>query len=105
YCLEKQPSNPCPLLDSISAIIGYIYLIKSYNMSQTNYSGTKCPKCEASTFELTHDVPHSSDGKQSTYRYYYLRCSKCKTFLSAFDFIAVGGVIEKIAEKLGITLR
>ncbi len=72
--------------------------------SQPNTSNTKCPKCESVQFELVEDIPSAANGAHSNYKYYYLRCSKCKTFLSAFDYIAVSGVINQIAKKIGITI-
>lgn len=60
-------------------------------MARTNYSGTRCPKCEKTSFEVVDDAP-----SESTYRYSYLRCSSCKTFLAAFDFDPVGAIVAVI---------
>ncbi len=73
-------------------------------MVKTNYSGTKCPKCEKSIFDLVEDSPNNSN-----YKYFYLRCSSCKTFLHAFEFLPFAQQIElmnkdlkKIKSHLGI---
>jgi hypothetical protein len=66
----------------------------------TNYSQTKCPKCEQTRFELVEDTPDAAIS--SNYKYYYLRCSSCKTFLSAFDFAAIGALVTKMAAQMGI---
>ena len=63
----------------------------------TNYSGTKCPHCQKNKFETVEDTPNHSN-----YKYTYLRCADCKTFLTAFDFMPIGDLIGKIAVKNGI---
>lgn len=73
-------------------------------MDKTNYSGTKCPKCEKTDFELAEDTP-----LDSKYKMFYIRCFHCKTFLQATPYIdttltlsilEVG--INKIKTKLGV---
>ncbi|HEV3223283.1 MAG TPA: hypothetical protein VGZ90_10405 [Puia sp.] len=68
----------------------------------TNYSRTKCPKCELMIFEVVEDIPNDSAGGLPAYKYCYLRCSNCKTFLAAFDFAPIGKLITEIAKKNGI---
>ncbi len=64
--------------------------LKLYYMPE-NYSGTKCPKCESINFEMVDDLP-----KDSQYKYSYLRCVSCKTFLAGFDFAPVGAAVADI---------
>ena len=63
----------------------------------SNYSGTKCPHCQKTKFETVTDTPNAS-----SYKYTYLRCADCKTFLAAFDFLPIGDLIGKLAAKQGI---
>ena len=71
----------------------------------TNYSGTKCPKCESTNFEYVEDKPTNA-----LYIKHYLRCSKCKIFLANLPLIrdyadAINGIVaslKKIKTKLGI---
>ena len=67
-----------------------------------NHSGTKCPHCQETIFELTEDIPSDSTGEKPAYRYVYLRCAKCKTFLSAFDYAPIGELIDRMAKKMGV---
>lgn len=66
-----------------------------------NYSGTKCPKCQSTQFELKEDTPNNSN-----WRYQYLRCSSCYTFLAVLPFNNTNVLLEnefkKIKGKLGI---
>lgn len=73
-------------------------------MALTNYSNTKCPKCEKTIFELVEDAPNNS-----LYKYFYMRCSACKTFLSMVEYLPFAQRLElmnedlkKIKSKLGI---
>jgi hypothetical protein len=73
-------------------------------MSNPNHSGTKCPKCEKSNFELVDDFP-----TKSAFKMYYIRCSSCKIFLQALPFHDTNrnieimqGDINTIKTKLGI---
>lgn len=63
-----------------------------------NYSHTKCPKCERTTFELVEDAP-----AKSGYKMWYLRCSSCHTFLQALDYYNVNVQLDDIKKKLGIS--
>jgi predicted nucleic-acid-binding Zn-ribbon protein len=60
-------------------------------MNLANTSGTKCPKCENSNFELSEDFP-----TESAFRFYYIRCSSCKTFLQALPFHDTNTLLGKI---------
>jgi hypothetical protein len=73
-------------------------------MDKTNYSGTKCPKCNKSDFELAEDTP-----THSKYKMFYIRCSDCKTFLQAIPYIdttltlsILEADINKIKTKMGV---
>jgi hypothetical protein len=60
-------------------------------MSEINRSGTKCPKCGSTSFELKDDLPSNSK-----YDFYYLRCQSCQTFLTAFETMSVNDQLEEI---------
>jgi len=63
----------------------------------TNYSNSKCPKCENSTFELVKDTPESS-----RFKMFYIRCIKCKTVIGTHDYDNVAVMVEKIMRHLDI---
>lgn len=70
-------------------------------MVSTNYSRTKCPKCEAMRFELVEDTPDKSN-----FKLFYLRCSSCKTFLASLDYYSNSLIIddlEKVKKALKIS--
>lgn len=60
-------------------------------MHIANHSGTKCPKCEKSNFELVEDFP-----THSNFKHYYMRCSFCKTFLAAFPFLETNVLVDNL---------
>jgi transposase-like protein len=69
-----------------------------------NYSGTKCPECESKHFEFVEDAPASSKWK-----FQYLRCSSCKTFLGLVPSRHTNAIVDdikedvdKIKRKLGV---
>ena len=69
-----------------------------------NSSGTKCPKCENTSFEFVDDFP-----TKGAFRMYYIRCSSCKVFLQAIPFQNTNTMIEnmqadinKLKNKIGI---
>ncbi len=66
-----------------------------------SYSGTKCPKCEHIGFELVIDEP-----MHSKWKYQYIRCSNCKSFLAVLPYNDTTTMIENLhnalADKLGI---
>jgi hypothetical protein len=75
-------------------------------MAIANHSGTKCPKCDNSNFELVEDFPY-----KAAFKMYYIRCSSCQTFLQALPFHDTNALIDKlqadidkIKQKLGVYL-
>ena len=68
-------------------------------MALNNYSNTKCPKCEATRFELAEDIP-----SKSNFKLFYLRCSSCKTFLASLDYYSNSLIIEDL-EKVKKALK
>jgi len=68
-------------------------------MINTNSSHTKCPKCEQTKFEMVKDIPEGSG-----YQYAYLRCKNCKTFLAILDYLPIGEMLTRIADKIGIKM-
>lgn len=65
----------------------------------TNYSGSKCPKCEKTSFEMVDDAP-----AKSKYKFMYIRCSNCKTIIGVTEFFNSGQLLSLICEKLGIKI-
>jgi formate dehydrogenase maturation protein FdhE len=73
-------------------------------MAFPNHSGTKCPKCDNSSFTLVEDFPANANFKM-----YYIRCASCNTFLQALPYYDTNSKIEalqedinKIKSKLGV---
>ena len=73
-------------------------------MSTPNHSGTKCPKCDRTSFELVEDYP-----TKSAFKMYYIRCSSCQTFLQALPFLdtntkitTLQNDITNIKKKIGV---
>ena len=73
-------------------------------MAYPNHSGTKCPKCEKSGFEIVDDFP-----TKAAFQMYYIRCSSCHTFLQALPFYDTNNLIntlqedvKKLKTKLGV---
>lgn len=64
-------------------------------MDIPNHSGTKCPKCDKSNFELVEDFP-----TKAAFKMYYIRCSSCKTFLQALPFYDTNNKIEVLQEDI-----
>ncbi len=64
-------------------------------MNLANTSGTKCPKCEKSGFELVEDFPYGS-----AWKHMYIRCSNCKTFLQALPFSNTNVLVERLQEDI-----
>lgn len=62
-----------------------------------NYSGSKCPKCEWSSFETVVETPTNSNFKLQ-----FIRCSSCKTVVSTKEYYNLGALLEKILHKFGI---
>ena len=62
-------------------------------MAFSNSSGTKCPKCEMSDFEIVEDFPANA-----TYKFYYIRCRSCQTFLQAIPFNDTNNKIDVLED-------
>lgn len=60
-----------------------------------NSSGTKCPKCDNTNFELVNDVPTGTK-----WVLLYLRCSSCKTFMQALPFDNTNTLIESMQDDI-----
>jgi hypothetical protein len=69
-------------------------------MSGYGKSGTKCPKCENTTFEMVIDTP-----KGCLYKMNYIRCISCKTFLQATDYYDVNDTLNEIKKHLGMSIK
>lgn len=74
----------------------YIYSCKTYIMPY-NYSGSKCPKCNSTSFEMVEDTPMGSK-----FKLMFIRCSHCKTLISASEFFNAGELLTRICDKLNI---
>lgn len=68
-------------------------------MPKNNYSGTRCPKCENTSFEMVEDTPTKSEFKLN-----YIRCSSCKTFISVLEHFNIGNTLNRLAIALKINL-
>lgn len=66
----------------------------------TNTSGTKCPKCQKTQFELVEDRPDNS-----VLILVYLRCAACHTFLSHVYHSSQVGTINQIRETVQNILK
>lgn len=64
-------------------------------MSYPNNSGTKCPKCEWTSFELVEDTPSNTQFVLN-----YMRCSKCKTFLQTLPYSDTNVLIDKLQNDI-----
>jgi phage FluMu protein Com len=69
-----------------------------------NTSGTKCPKCDKTSFELVEDFP-----SKAAFKMQYIRCSSCNTFLQALSYLNTNALIEtlqadieKLKKKMGV---
>ncbi|AQX86124.1 hypothetical protein ATB97_19325 [Elizabethkingia bruuniana] len=65
----------------------------------TNYSRSKCPKCENSRFEMVEDAPEGSNFKMM-----FIRCTSCKTVIGVGDYYNIGTLIHELARKLNVRL-
>lgn len=68
-------------------------------MSLRNYSGSKCPSCQSSNFEIEEETP-----ELSSFKLMFVRCKSCKTVVGVLEFSNTSYLIQKLAEKLNITL-
>ena len=61
----------------------------------SNSSGTKCPKCDKTNFELVEDVPTGTQ-----WIHLYLRCSSCKTFLQMVPHDNTNVLIDNLQKDI-----
>ena len=66
-------------------------------MDIPNSSYTKCPKCEKTQFELVEDYPTNSQR-----RFWYMRCTSCKSLAHVFPYEDTNTLINKIIKFLKI---
>ncbi len=64
----------------------------------TNYSNSKCPKCESTNFEVVEDTPENSNWKM-----FFLRCSSCKTLISTHEYMNIGYMVNKMLSHFRIS--
>ena len=62
-------------------------------MVHTNYSGSKCPSCQGSSFEVVVETPADSNFKLG-----FVKCSTCKTVVGTQDYYNVGSLVHKIMQ-------
>lgn len=65
----------------------------------TNYSGTKCPKCENTTFEVVEDAPFNSK-----FIVNYIRCMSCKSLITVVPYYDINTQLKIIATALNVKL-
>lgn len=65
----------------------------------TNYSGTKCPKCENTSFEEITDSP-----SKSLLMINFIRCTSCKTAIGIRECESSVKMIRELARRLNIAL-
>jgi uncharacterized Zn finger protein len=68
-------------------------------MALTNYSGSKCPSCSSTSFELKEETPINSD-----FKLMFVRCTSCKTAIGVLEYFNTSYLVQKLAEKLNISL-
>jgi hypothetical protein len=64
-----------------------------------NYSGSKCPSCKSSSFEVEEETPTASN-----FKLLFIRCSTCKTVVGVTESNNVGYLIRKLAEALNVEI-
>lgn len=65
----------------------------------TNYSRTKCPKCDSTSFEEVTDSP-----LKSLITINFIRCTSCKTAIGVRESESPARLIKELAKRLNITL-
>lgn len=65
----------------------------------TNYSGSKCAKCDNTSFEMVEDAPY-----RSNFIFMYVRCMKCKTLVTMVPLLDINTRLTKLAKALNINL-
>lgn len=68
-------------------------------MITENYSGTKCPKCENTSFEEVRESP-----SKSLIMINFIRCISCKTAIGIRECESSSTMIRELAKRLNITL-
>ena len=68
-------------------------------MFRTNYSGSKCPNCKISSFEVVEETPNNSQ-----FKFNFIRCTSCKTVVGVLEFFNNGELIRRLAKQLNINL-
>lgn len=68
-------------------------------MSLTNYSGSKCPSCQSTNFEMKEETPNGSG-----FKLMFIRCISCKTVVGVLEYFNSGFLIKELAKKLNINL-
>lgn len=58
---------------------------------------SRCPKCEASKFEIIENVPTGS-----AYKFMFIQCSSCGTVVGVTEYFNAGALLHKIMKKLGV---
>ena len=66
-------------------------------MFTENYSGTKCPKCENTSFEEVQESP-----LKSLIMINFIRCTSCKTAIGTRECESSAKLIRVLAKKLNI---
>ena len=65
-----------------------------------NSSGTKCPSCQNTSFEVVNDIP-----LKSNFQLMYVRCCSCKTLVSVLEQQNINKNLHKLANKMGFDLN
>lgn len=65
----------------------------------TNYSNSKCPKCENMSFEEVRESP-----LKSLIMVNFIRCISCKTVIGVRECESSAELIKSLAKKLNIKL-
>jgi len=65
----------------------------------TNYSNSKCPSCNNSSFEMIEETP-----KGSSFKLMFIRCKSCKTVVGVTDYFNTNFLLKKLAEKLNLEI-
>ena len=68
-------------------------------MFTENYSGTKCPKCQNTSFEEVTDSP-----LKSLIMINFIRCASCKTAIGIRESESSASLIKELAKRLNVVL-
>ncbi|MCW3074609.1 MAG: hypothetical protein JWP69_1678 [Flaviaesturariibacter sp.] len=64
-------------------------------MANPNSSGTKCPGCTKTGFELVEDFPSNAN-----YKMWYIRCAGCKTFMQALPYSDTNYLVKELSTSV-----